>query len=79
MKPITFRVPDSLAAQIEAEARRRGVSKSQVVREWLTVSSSQHPSDALEALVDLIGAMDFADARVISHRAAHGAEADPRA
>src|SRR5258706_10435032 len=35
MKTITVRLPDKLAAELEAESRRREVSKSEVVRERL--------------------------------------------
>jgi Arc/MetJ-type ribon-helix-helix transcriptional regulator len=36
MKILTVRLPDALVAEIEAEARRRTISKSDVVRERLT-------------------------------------------
>lgn len=35
MKTITVRLPEPLAADIEAESRRRGLSKSDIVRERL--------------------------------------------
>jgi hypothetical protein len=38
MKTLTVRPPEALVAQIEAEARRRKLSKSDVVRERLTAA-----------------------------------------
>ena len=41
MKTITVRVPEELAAQIEAESRRRKVPKSDVVRERLSLAGTR--------------------------------------
>ena len=38
MKTLTVRLPEPLAAAIEAESRERGVSKSDVVRERLELA-----------------------------------------
>ena len=44
MKTLTVRLPDSLAAAIEAESRRRKLSKSDIVRERL----ERAPAGAVE-------------------------------
>jgi len=59
MKTITVRLPEELAAQIEAESRERKVSKSDVVRERLNhTRSRRRQGTSLNAIVDLIGSVD---------------------
>lgn len=59
MKTLTVRLPEALVAQIETESRRRKLSKSDVVRERLTLAPSQRrQSSALDAIADLIGSVD---------------------
>jgi Arc/MetJ-type ribon-helix-helix transcriptional regulator len=58
MKTLTVRLPEALVAQIEAESRRRRLSKSDVVRERLTRRSRRARSAALDAISDLIGSID---------------------
>jgi Arc/MetJ-type ribon-helix-helix transcriptional regulator len=43
MKTLTVRLPEALVAQIEAESRRRNLSKSDVVRERLTGAQGSRP------------------------------------
>jgi hypothetical protein len=59
MKSVTIRLPDSLAEDIEAEARRRKMSKTDIMRERLSrnVENAKVPS-SLEAIADLIGSID---------------------
>jgi Arc/MetJ-type ribon-helix-helix transcriptional regulator len=60
MKTLTVRLPDGLVAQIEAESRRRKLSKSDVVRERLAAagkSRRQKPA-LLDAIADVIGSID---------------------
>jgi Arc/MetJ-type ribon-helix-helix transcriptional regulator len=60
MKTVTVRLPEALVAQIEAESRRRKLSKSDVVRERLTGgggSPGQRPA-LLDAIADLVGSVD---------------------
>lgn len=60
MKTLTVRLPDALVSQIEAESRRRKLSKSDIVRERLTnapTSPRQWPA-TLDAIADLIGSVD---------------------
>jgi Arc/MetJ-type ribon-helix-helix transcriptional regulator len=59
MKTLTVRLPEALAAQIEAESRRRKLSKSDVVRERLSLADSRRRRPAsLEAISNLIGSVD---------------------
>lgn len=60
MKTLTVRLPDVLVAQLEAEARERKLSKSDIVRERLTRAHGgqlQRPA-SLEAIADLIGSIE---------------------
>ena len=59
MKTLTVRLPEALVAQIEAESRRRKLSKSDVVRERLTAAVSRPRQPALlDAIADVIGSVD---------------------
>jgi len=60
MKTITVRLPDALAAEIEAESRVRNVSKSDVIRERLELASrpNRRCSGGLESIADLLGSVD---------------------
>jgi len=52
-------LPESLIAQIEAESRRRRLSKSDVVRERLTEKTTRgQGSKLLDAVADVIGSID---------------------
>lgn len=59
VKTLTVRLPEPLAAEIEAESRRRNVSKSDVVRERLTLAALSGPRPASQrAIADLVGSVD---------------------
>ena len=60
MKTLTVRLPEALAAQIEAESRERRLSKSDIVRERLTRTepSDQKRPAGYELIADLIGSID---------------------
>lgn len=60
MKTLTVRLPESLVADIEAEARARELSKSDVVRERLERASPglKEPGSPAYAIADLIGSVD---------------------
>lgn len=60
MKTLTVRLPEAVVAQIEAESRRRKLSKSDVIRERLTGAGKSHHSEAplLDAIADVIGSVD---------------------
>ena len=59
MKTLTVRLPEDLIAQIEAESRRRRLSKSDVVRERLTETkrSRGNRTTLLDAVADVIGSV----------------------
>ena len=56
MKTLTVRLPEALVAQIEAESRRRKLSKSDVVRERLTggEGSRRRRPALLDAIADVV-------------------------
>lgn len=59
MKTLTVRLPEPIVADIEAESRGRGISKSDVVRERLQLARGSRPKAArLDAIADLIGSVD---------------------
>lgn len=59
MKTLTVRLPDALAAEIEAESRARKMSKSDVIRERLNSGVSRRRRAATrDAIADLIGSVD---------------------
>ena len=59
MKTLTVRLPEDLAAQIEAESRARKVSKADVIRDRLSLAPSrQRRTASVDAIVDLIGSVD---------------------
>jgi len=59
VKTITVRLPDSIVADIDAESRERGVSKSDIVRERLQhAPRGERRSSALNEIADLIGSVD---------------------
>jgi hypothetical protein len=58
VKTLTVRLPDSLAASIEAEARARKLSKSDIVRERLErAPAAGEPGAPGYDIADLIGAV----------------------
>lgn len=76
-RTITVRLPAALAAEIETESRRRGVSKSDVVRERLQRVQEQRTQEDgklpphLEDIADLIGSVDDDLPRDLSARKKH--------
>jgi len=52
---MTFRLPDGLVAEIEAEARNRRVSRSDVVRERLETYGTPPATRATPSFRDLAG------------------------
>jgi hypothetical protein len=55
MKTFTVRLPETLVAQIEAESRERQLSKSDIVRERLSMMTAGRP---VASIADLIGSVD---------------------
>jgi hypothetical protein len=58
MKTLTVRLPEALVAQLDAESRRRRISRSDVVRERLRPPSGRRRSAPLDGILDLIGSVD---------------------
>ena len=60
MKTLTVRLPETVVAEIEAESRRRKLSKSDIVRERLAGAEepSRRPPALLEAIADVVGSVD---------------------
>lgn len=60
MKTLTVRLPDALVAQIDAEAKARDESKSDVVRRRLQGGTkvAQRRTAEFDAIADLIGSVD---------------------
>lgn len=73
MRTLTVRLPEALAAAIEAESRCRNVSKSDVVRERLEGASKgkRNSSASLQAIADLIGSVDGLPADLSSRKKAY--------
>jgi Arc/MetJ-type ribon-helix-helix transcriptional regulator len=60
MKTLTVRLPEFIVAEIDAESRKRKVSKSDIVRERLQTGPKrrQPGSTLLDSIGDLIGSVD---------------------
>jgi Arc/MetJ-type ribon-helix-helix transcriptional regulator len=59
MKTLTVRLPETLVAEIEAESRERRRSKSDVVRERLTLGARAPAKGKLPKIIaDLAGSVD---------------------
>jgi hypothetical protein len=59
VKTLTVRLPEALVAQIEAESRKRNLSKSDVVRERLSGSGTKRrPRAMFDVIGDLVGSVD---------------------
>ena len=56
MKTMVVKVPDNVAAEIEATARARKVSKSDIMRHRLAVREPHLPT-SLDDIADLIGSV----------------------
>jgi hypothetical protein len=69
MKVVTVRLPEALAAAIEAESRRRGLSKSDVVRERLErAPAAREPNAPAYDIADVIGSADGLPADLSSRK-----------
>ncbi len=70
MKTLTIRLPEPLWAEIQAESRRRKVSRSDVVRDRLRLAGGQAKGESagLVAIADLIGSVDGLPADLSARR-----------
>jgi Arc/MetJ-type ribon-helix-helix transcriptional regulator len=73
MKTLTVRLPETLVAQIEIEARDRKVSKSDIVRERLnSPAGSERPQPALlDAITAVIGSVNGLPADLSARKKHH--------
>ncbi len=59
MKTLTVRVPEALVAEIEAESQELRRSKSDVIRDRLSLAGKQRSRPApFNAIADLVGSVD---------------------
>lgn len=58
MKSVTLRLPDELIGEIEAEARQRKMSKTDIMRERLTKSQPATPDQWRDLLDRVAGSVD---------------------
>jgi hypothetical protein len=59
MKTLTVRLPAALVADLEAESRERHCSKSDIVRERLSLAArSRVPAAPADTIADLVGSVD---------------------
>jgi len=73
MKTLTVRLPEALVAQIETESRERKLSKSDVVRERLSlaVGARRRRTASLDAIADLVGSVDGLPADLSARKESH--------
>jgi hypothetical protein len=71
VKTRTVRRPEALVAEIQAESRRRNLSKSDVVRERLSVSRRRERTASLDNIADLVGSVGGLPADLSGRKKAH--------
>jgi len=72
MKTLTVRLPEALAAEIEAESRERQRSKSDVVRERLSLAARARFGRAPpDAIADLVGSVNGLPADLSARKKAY--------
>ena len=69
MKTLTVRLPEAIVAEIDAEARRRKLSKSDIVRERLQAGPRRAArSTLLDSIANLIGSVEGGPADLSARR-----------
>ncbi len=59
MKTLVLRIPDDLARELEAEAERTRLTKSEVARRRLVAGGSEGiPPGGFDMIADLVGSVD---------------------
>ena len=72
MKTLTVRLPAVLVADLETESRERHCSKSDIVRERLSLAArSRLPAAPIAAIADLVGSVDGLPADLSRRRKAY--------
>ena len=72
MKTLTVRLPEAVAADLEAESRKRHRSKSDIVRERLSLAArSRSAAASTITIADLVGSVDGLPADLSGRRKAY--------
>ena len=72
MKTLTVQVPEAIVADLETESRKRHCSKSDIVRERLTLADRSRSAAAPTATIaDLVGSVDGLPADLSGRRKAY--------
>ena len=72
MKTLTVRLPAAVVADLETESRERRCSKSDIVRQRLTLAARSRSSAARAATIaDLVGSVDRLPADLSGRRKAY--------
>lgn len=72
VKSVTVRLPEALVAEIEAESRERRRSKSDVVRERLSLAARpRRRRGSADAIADLVGSVDGLPADLSAQKKAY--------
>ena len=59
MKTLVLRIPEELEAELEAEAKRLNLTKSEVARQRLVAGAvSKSPEDGYNLIADLVGSVE---------------------
>lgn len=70
MKTLVLRIPDDLAKELEAEAKKTRLTKSEVARRRLIAAGlqSQDPASGIGLIADLIGSIEDGPADMSSRK-----------
>lgn len=70
MKTLVLRIPDDLAEELEAEAKKAHLTKSEVARRRLVAAGSQSKDSAsgIDLIMDLIGSIEGGPADMSSRK-----------
>jgi hypothetical protein len=68
VKSLTVRLPEPLVVELDMEARKRKISKSDIVRERLQTGSKHSRLTALAGVADLVGSVEGLPADLSSRR-----------
>jgi Arc/MetJ-type ribon-helix-helix transcriptional regulator len=72
MKTVTVRLPAALVADLETESRKRHCSKSDIVRERLTLAArARSVAEPAAAIADLVGSVNGLPADLSSRKKAY--------
>lgn len=58
MKMVSIRLPDPVVAEFEAEAKERGISKTDVMRETIERGRKVKQKSFFDSIADVVGCID---------------------